>query len=113
MKKDPTKVAAAYKGLLEKNKTISSPKFALIEVDWDRWFRNLVLFFAPAFLLFLLQLQQGSGVKEALPILYLWLINTLIDVTRKYLTENNYKAVPTDASEGAKKTEIKAKEGKK
>jgi hypothetical protein len=113
MKKDPTKVAAAYKGLLEKNKVIVSPELKIINADWQRWFRNLVLFFAPAFLIFLVQLQQGNSVQDALPILYLWLINTLIDITRKYLGENTYKAVPLDAQEGVKKNEIKAKGSKK
>lgn len=113
MKKDPTKVAAAYKGLLEKNKVLVSPKREIINADVQRWFKNTTLFFAPAFILFLMQLQQGNSVQEALPILYLWLINTLIDVTRKYLTENTYKALPPTGSEGEKSTKDKAKESKK
>ena len=102
-KKDPTKVAAAYKGLLEKNKVLVSPKREIINADVQRWFRNTVLFFAPAFLLFLQQLVAGKSLQEAAPILYLWLLNTLIDVTRKYLSENTYKVVPPTATEGAKK----------
>ena len=113
MKKDPTKVAAAYKGILEKNKTITSPKRMLIEVDWERWFRNTVLFFAPAFLLFLNQLVSGKSVQEAAPVLYLWLLNTLIDVTRKYLTENTYKPTVEVASVVVKKPETQTSKDKK
>lgn len=112
-KKDPIKVAAAYKGLLEKNKVLVSPKREIINADVQRWLRNTVLFFAPAFLLFLQQLVAGKSVQESAPILYLWLLNTLIDVTRKYLTENTYKVEPEPASANVKSVSIQAKEIKK
>lgn len=91
MKTDINKVKASYKGLLNKNKTITSPTYKLIKADMRRWLKNTALFLAPALLLFLTQLSIGSSLQESLPVMYLWLINTLMDVTRKFLTENTYK----------------------
>lgn len=90
-KKDPEQVANSYKGLLKKNKVITSQKRELITADYRRWARNFAIFFAPALIIFLLQLQAGKTIEEALPVLYLWMINSLIDITRKFLTENTYK----------------------
>jgi hypothetical protein len=92
------KIKAAYQGIIKKNKTMTSPKKKLVKADLDRWIRNTIIFFAPALILFLTQLAQGVTFQEALPVLYLWLINTLIDVTRKYLNENTYKEEATNAS---------------
>lgn len=85
------KIKAAYQGIIKKNKTMTSPKKKLVKADLDRWIRNTIIFFAPALILFLTQLANGVSFQEALPVLYLWLINTLIDVTRKYLQENTYR----------------------
>lgn len=92
-KTDINKVKASYKGLLNKNKTITSPAYKLIKADLRRWVKNTALFLAPALIIFLTQLSNGASFQEALPVLYLWLINTLIDATRKFLTENTYKPV--------------------
>ena len=95
-KKDLKKVTASYKGLLNKNKTITSPAYKLIKADLRRWAKNTALFLAPALIIFLNQLANGVSFQEALPVLYLWLINTIIDATRKFLTENTYR--PLDES---------------
>lgn len=92
------KIKAAYQGIIKKNKTMTSPKKKLVKADLDRWIRNTIIFFAPALILFLTQLANGVSFQEALPVLYLWLINTLIDVTRKYLQENTYKEEAQHAS---------------
>lgn len=91
MKKDPQKVANAYKGLLDKNKTETSPRFHIGRDDVNKWLKNTALFLAPALILFLTQMQQGVPYQDAIKVLYLWGINTLIDLTRKWLTENTYK----------------------
>ena len=87
--KDPAKVAAAYKGIIKKMK-ISQPR-TLIKEDYQRWLKNAAIFFAPAALIFLLALQAGKPVDEAAYAIYLWFLNSLIDLIRKWAKENQYQ----------------------
>ena len=60
-------------------------KERVVAVDWKRWLRNAAIFFAPAFLLALVALQQDATAQEIYWILRLWLINVAIDLTRKFI----------------------------
>jgi hypothetical protein len=62
-----------------------SARFTLNEADVQKWSKNAVTFFAPAALLFLLEIQSGKSWKEALVALELWALNTAIDLLRKFL----------------------------
>lgn len=62
-----------------------STRFTLNKNDVLKWARNTALFFAPAAILFLMQLQAGKTWQEAVSVLYLWAINTLIDILRKFI----------------------------
>lgn len=86
--KDPERVAAAYKGLM--NKQVTSPKRKLVEADYRRWIRNAVVFLIPAVVVFLTALANGQDVQQAANVLYLWFLNTLIDLVQKWAKENKY-----------------------
>lgn len=63
-------------------------KYTLSSQDYNRIGRNALIFSAPAILLILVGLQAGQSPKELLNVVYLWGINTLIDLTRKFIAEN-------------------------
>jgi len=52
--------------------------------DWEQWAKNLLIFSAPALILFLTELSHGTDWKKAMSFLYLALINALIDLLKKY-----------------------------
>lgn len=64
-----------------------APRFSLNSDDIKRWLRNAALFFAPALLLALLEVQAGKPMDEVLVSLKLWGINTAIDILRKFLDQ--------------------------
>lgn len=64
-------------------------KQRVVAVNWKKWLRNAAIFLAPAFLLALTALQQDASVDEVLWIVRLWLLNTLVDLTRKFIATNN------------------------
>jgi hypothetical protein len=43
------------------------------------------VFAAPALLVFFSSIQAGVPLKDALGAVYLWLLNTVIDLLKKYL----------------------------
>jgi len=49
---------------------------------------NSAIFLAPALLVFLVAIQSGVPVSEALNAVYLWGLNTLVDLTRKFIAGN-------------------------
>jgi len=57
--------------------------------DWGKWLKNTAIFFAPFLLVFLVAIQGGSDIKDALNILYLFALNTSIDLIRKFMTANS------------------------
>lgn len=87
-KKDPNKVAAAYKGLL--NKTVVSPKYALVEADYKKWLRDAFIFSIPALIVFLTALQQGLGIKDAALSVYTWALGMAINLLQKWAGEKTY-----------------------
>lgn len=46
--------------------------------------KNALIFLAPALIIFLTAIQNGVSVKQALYSVYLWGLNTLIDLLRKF-----------------------------
>jgi len=63
----------------------ASKRFELNRVDVEKWATNAAIFLAPALLLFLVSIQSGSDWREALKFVELWLLNTVIDVLRKFI----------------------------
>lgn len=68
-----------------------SPRFELNTIDIKRIAKNAAIFFAPAILLFAIELQAGKPMSEAVIVLQLWGFNTLIDLIRKFIAENSTK----------------------
>lgn len=64
-----------------------SAQYKLDKKDLKKWAKNTLIFLAPAIILFLGELQRGADVKEAMSVIYLWGINTAIDLLRKYSTK--------------------------
>lgn len=89
MKKDPEKVAAAYKGLL--NQFVTSPEKALIGADYKKWAKNLLKFTLPIIGVFLAQLQMGVELKPALLVAGLALYGAVADLVNKWAGEDTYK----------------------
>lgn len=46
--------------------------------------KNALIFSAPALIIFLTAIQNGVSIKQALYSVYLWGLNTLIDLLRKF-----------------------------
>jgi hypothetical protein len=65
-----------------------SERFSLNKEDVKKWLKNAALFFAPALLVFLIAIEAGTPREEALYLVYLWALNVLIDLTRKFLASN-------------------------
>lgn len=69
---------------LLKIKTMSE-RFSLNKEDILKVLKNAGIFLAPALLIFLVQIQAGVSIKESLYAVYLWLLNTVIDLLRKFI----------------------------
>lgn len=63
-------------------------RFTLTRAYTERWLYNTAIFFAPAALLFLMAIQSGKSLSEALIVIELWGINTAIDIIRKFIAKN-------------------------
>jgi len=64
---------------------MKSIKYTLNAEEKAKILKNAQIFILPALLVFLTAIQQGVPVKQALISVYLWALNTLIDVIKKYL----------------------------
>lgn len=62
-----------------------SQKFEMNRQDWIRWGKNALIFLTPAILLFLTEIQAGKTPREAILTLQLWVLNTAIDLLRKFI----------------------------
>lgn len=87
-KKDPEKVAAAYKGLMPK--TVVSPKWRLTAPDWQKFGRDAFIFMIPALIVFLTVLQGGGTIEEAGVAVYTWILSMLINLLQKLANEKTY-----------------------
>jgi len=64
-----------------------SKRFTLNKQDLIKWGKNTLIFLAPALIIFLTAIQAGVPVKEALYSIYLWGLNVLIDILKKFVQE--------------------------
>ena len=64
-----------------------SKKFSLNQEDVQKWAKNTLIFLAPALIIFLTAISNGVPVKQALYSLYLWSLNVIIDILKKYIQE--------------------------
>lgn len=71
-------------------KTITSDTYQLIKQDIERVSKNAFIFALPAIAISLEQMIAGKSVQEIMPILYLWLLNALLDLTRKLIQTTSY-----------------------
>ena len=67
-----------------------SSNYQLIKNDIKRWGKNTLTFLAPTLLVFLIAIQSGVPVKDALVTVYLWGLNVAIDLLRKYIAITKY-----------------------
>lgn len=62
-----------------------SKKYNINKEEINKILNNAAIFFAPAFLLFLLSIQAGSTPQQAALALQVWALNSAIDITRKFI----------------------------
>jgi len=60
----------------------------VVSMDWNKWSKNVALFLAPAILLFLLSIESGHTLEESYLVLKLWVLNSSIDLVRKFIAAN-------------------------
>jgi len=63
---------------------MESKRFTFNKEELLKVGKNALIFLAPALLVFLTAIQTGTEVKQALYLVYLWGLNTLIDLLRKF-----------------------------
>lgn len=71
-------------------KIITSDAYELIKQDIRKWAINTAIFLAPVVLIFLVAIRDNVPLNEALYLIYLWLLNTVIDLVRKYVEKTKY-----------------------
>lgn len=64
-----------------------SEKYSLNNEDLIKVLKNAAIFLAPALLAFLTAIQSGVDFKVAMGAVYLWGLNTSIDLLRKFIQE--------------------------
>jgi len=60
-------------------------KTILANVDWKKWGTNTLTFSAPFLIVFLVAIQGGKSFKDAMYVLYLYILNVAIDFLKKFL----------------------------
>ena len=65
---------------------METQRFTLNEDKAMKVSKNAVIFLAPAVLVFLVVIQSGGSMDEALMALKLWTLNTTIDILRKFIS---------------------------
>ena len=63
---------------------MTSKRFSFNKEELLKVGKNALIFLAPALIIFLTAIQSGVPIKEALYSVYLWGLNTLIDLLRKF-----------------------------
>lgn len=66
---------------------MTSEKFSLNDEDFKKVVKNAIIFLAPALIVFLTAIQSGVDFKTAMGAVYLWGLNTSIDLLRKFVQE--------------------------
>ena len=62
-----------------------SSRFTLNRTDIEKWLKNAAIFSAPFLLVFLVAIQSGVELKDALVAVYLYALNISIDLLRKFI----------------------------
>jgi hypothetical protein len=62
-----------------------SNRFTLNKTDLLKWGKNALIFLAPALIIFLTAVKSGADIKDALFLVYLWGLNVIIDLLRKFV----------------------------
>ena len=60
-------------------------------LDWEKWINNTLIFSAPFLLVFLVEIQRGTPIKQALAVVYLYALNVIVDLLRKFVANNPSK----------------------
>jgi len=63
---------------------MTSKRFTFNKEELLKVGKNALIFSAPALIIFLTAIQGGVPIKDALYSVYLWGLNTLIDLLRKF-----------------------------
>ena len=63
-----------------------SGRFELNRADYIKWGRNALVFLAPFLLVFLIAIQQGTELQQALYLVYLYALNIVIDLLKKFIS---------------------------
>jgi hypothetical protein len=66
---------------------MENKRFSLNKQDIQKAVKNAAIFLAPALLVFLMTLESGGSLDEALIAIRIWGLNTLIDLIRKYIAK--------------------------
>ena len=69
-------------------KIIRSGRFQFNRYDFEKWWRNTLIFLSPALIVFLTQIKLGVPIKEALGALYVWILGIVLDWLRKFSASN-------------------------
>jgi hypothetical protein len=67
---------------------LMSERWTVSQDQWAMIGKSLWKYTSPLVLIFLLQLQQGKTLQEALPILYGAILQVLINFVSKFATES-------------------------
>jgi len=63
---------------------MTSKRFQINKEELLKVGKNSLIFLAPALIIFLTAIQSGVPVSDALYSVYLWALNTTIDLLRKF-----------------------------
>jgi hypothetical protein len=64
-----------------------SARFSISQDQWAAIGKSLWKYTAPLILVFLLELQRGNSIQQAIPIVYGAVLQLLINVISKFVTE--------------------------
>lgn len=67
---------------------VSSPRFSLNGEQRSDIFKSMWKYSAPVLLLFLLELQRGTPLKQALTLIYAVVLQQAISILSKFVSEN-------------------------
>ncbi len=62
----------------------------LISEDVQKWLKNVLIFSTPALIIFLTSLSNGSSLQDSAKVLYVVVLNALIDLLRKFQGTTEY-----------------------
>jgi len=69
-------------------KTIASPRWSITSEQWQSFVKSLWKYTAPLLLIFLIEVQRGTPIEQALVIVYAALLQVAINFLSKFATES-------------------------